>query len=82
MVPRAPEDRDAGRGGGWFGWRLAAVPDANGDGREDLVIGAHVAGLPPSPSAAGRAYIYYLGPETITTLIESFYWLALGRAPE
>ncbi|MFO0875297.1 MAG: FG-GAP-like repeat-containing protein [Phycisphaerales bacterium] len=41
-----------------FGGAVAAVGDANGDGRGDFVIGARGADdFPSSPSEAGRAYV-------------------------
>jgi hypothetical protein len=45
-------------GGGRFGWAVAAVPDADGDGRPDLLVGAREAHPGPSPFASGRAYLF------------------------
>ncbi|HUT23634.1 MAG TPA: integrin alpha, partial [Sumerlaeia bacterium] len=67
---------------GYFGISLSSVPDADGNSFGDMVVGAIHEEPANSPDGAGRAYIFYLGPETITTLIESFYHLVLGRAPE
>jgi len=78
----APNRASGGDPVSTFGGALAAVPDANGDGRPELIAGDWTTSSGSSPRAAGRAFVYYLGPETITTLIESFYWLVLGRAPE
>jgi hypothetical protein len=46
---------------GWFGAGLAAIPDANGDGRTEIAIGA------PGedwllPSGTGRIYLLYSCP--------------------
>jgi len=42
-----------------FGGSISGIPDANGDGLGDVVIGAYQLGPPPSPEDAGRAYIFY-----------------------
>ncbi|MEK6644353.1 MAG: integrin alpha [Planctomycetota bacterium] len=42
---------------GYFGVSVAAVPDINGDGLEDIVVGAP-GESPMGPIAAGRAYVY------------------------
>jgi hypothetical protein len=47
-----------------FGRAMASCPDADGDGVADLLIGAPLSGLSPSPSVrglvaeCGRAYLY------------------------
>jgi hypothetical protein len=41
---------------GWFGWEVAAVPDAEGDGRADLVVGAQAED--GGAVNAGRAYVF------------------------
>ncbi len=42
----------------FFGDAVAAVPDANGDGKPDLLVGAPGADPGASPSDAGRAYLF------------------------
>ncbi len=43
---------------GLFGAALAGVPDADGDGRGDLLIGARQEDPDPSPIFSGRAYLF------------------------
>ena len=43
---------------GLFGTSVAGVPDTNGDGRGDLLIGAPSEDPNDSPSSAGRAYLF------------------------
>ncbi|MCA9442920.1 MAG: FG-GAP repeat protein, partial [Candidatus Omnitrophica bacterium] len=43
---------------GEFGHAISGIPDMNGDGRGDLIIGAHNEQLRESPKEAGRAYIF------------------------
>ncbi len=43
---------------GGFGTSIAAIPDLNGDGRGDLVVGALFEHLGVSPDRCGRAYVY------------------------
>ncbi|HMN96955.1 MAG TPA: hypothetical protein PKC43_10700 [Phycisphaerales bacterium] len=44
--------------GGWFGYSVSGVPDANSDGRGDYVVGAPNEDPGASPVDSGRAYIY------------------------
>lgn len=44
--------------GGEFGWATAGVPDTNGDGVWDVVVGAPRENPGGSPSNAGRAYLF------------------------
>jgi len=46
----SPGPRDSG----YFGYSLAAIPDINGDGHEDLIVGAPK----ERPDKAGRVYVY------------------------
>jgi hypothetical protein len=50
---------------GLFGSALAAVGDVNGDGYEDLVVGAYEGVA--DPTAAGAAYLYYGGPKGLSS---------------
>ncbi len=43
--------------GGAFGWRVDGVPDADGDGRGDVIVGAWREG-PGSADQSGRAYLF------------------------
>lgn len=43
---------------GFFGYSLATVPDASGDGFPDIAVGAPLEHPQTSPMNAGRAYIY------------------------
>jgi hypothetical protein len=49
----------AGNDGDVFGSSVASAGDLNGDGYDDLVIGAH---FYPSESGQGQAYLYFGGP--------------------
>jgi hypothetical protein len=42
----------------YYGTSIAAVPDANGDGIADIVVGAPADSPGNSPSQCGRAYLY------------------------
>jgi len=76
----SPREMETGEMSYGFGLP-AAVPDANGDGTADLIIGAFSEDAPSGTRWAGRAYVYYLQPETIASLVGSFYWFVLGRKP-
>ncbi|MCA9283741.1 MAG: FG-GAP repeat protein [Phycisphaerales bacterium] len=52
--PCSPNEESAGR----FGISVAGVPDANGDGRGDILVGAWLEDPGASPQSAGRAYLY------------------------
>ncbi len=45
-------------GTGSFGWSVAGVPDADGDGRGDLLVGAYEDGSDSSVAQPGRAYLF------------------------
>ena len=51
---RSPNEQTGGR----FGRSVAGVPDTDGDGRGDLLIGADREDPGGSPSRAGRAYLF------------------------
>ncbi len=43
---------------GRFGWGVGAIPDVNGDGRGDIIVGAPLEDPAGSPPDSGRAYIF------------------------
>ncbi|MCA9441885.1 MAG: FG-GAP repeat protein [Candidatus Omnitrophica bacterium] len=43
---------------GWFGSSVSGVPDVNGDGSGDVVVGAYREGLPFYPESSGLAYVF------------------------
>ncbi|MBI5763703.1 MAG: FG-GAP repeat protein [Planctomycetes bacterium] len=43
---------------GRFGWGVGAVPDVNGDGRGDIIVGAPLEDPAGAPPDSGRAYIF------------------------
>lgn len=59
---------------GDFGWSVAGLPDVNGDGRGDAVIGAHF-----ENAWTGRAYIFHLEPGPPTGV--GMDWTLYGSAP-
>jgi hypothetical protein len=44
--------------GGWFGCEVSAAGDVNDDGYDDVIVGAPKENPPPSPTEAGRAYVF------------------------
>ncbi len=46
------------RPGGWFGYTVSGAGDVNGDGCEDVVVGANRENPGDSPRWAGRAYVF------------------------
>lgn len=44
--------------GGYFGWSVSDVPDVNGDGFDDVIVGACQENPGGSPTKAGRAYVF------------------------
>lgn len=56
--------------GGAFGWALANIPDANGDGRGDLVVGAPYVNN-PGLTDAGRVYVVSGGDGTVLRVVDS-----------
>jgi len=57
--------------GGWFGYSVAAVPDADADDRGDYVIGAPNEDPGASPVDSGRAYIYSGSSGTLSHTLAS-----------
>jgi hypothetical protein len=43
---------------GYLGWSVSAVGDTDGDGHDDVVVGAPYEDPGPSPGDAGRAYVF------------------------
>ncbi len=43
---------------GLFGFRISGVPDVNGDGRGDVIVGAHGESPGAAPERSGRAHLY------------------------
>ncbi len=43
---------------GYFGWSVSGIPDADGDGLGDLLVGAVWEDPSTSPSRAGRTYLF------------------------
>jgi hypothetical protein len=43
---------------GWFGYKVSGAGDVNGDGHDDVVVGAHLEDPGSSPGNAGRAYVF------------------------
>ncbi len=63
LIPR--DTASACRGGDEFGLRVAGPGDVNGDGYDDLVVGARgydVGSDPATGQDAGRAYVFFGGP--------------------
>jgi len=58
-----------------FGSALASAGDVNGDGYDDIIIGAH--GFPSGDGPLGKAYLYAGGAEG---LAESPSWTATGAS--
>lgn len=50
---------------GQFGWCLSGAGDMNGDGFDDVIVGAHEESPGASPDRAGRAYVFTPVPEKI-----------------
>ncbi len=42
----------------WFGWSVGAIPDINGDGRTDIVVGVPYEDNQFGHANAGRVYVY------------------------
>ncbi|MFM9995189.1 MAG: integrin alpha [Phycisphaerales bacterium] len=78
----SPDSQTNGR----FGWCVSGVPDVNGDGRGDVIVGAPGEATGASPGGAGRAYVYSGGTGgrllTLTAPVEeggaSFGWSVAG----
>jgi hypothetical protein len=50
----SPDEREGGR----FGCSVSGAGDANHDGYDDVIVGASFEGAYPSPTWAGRAYVF------------------------
>src|SRR5262245_35630690 len=72
--------------GDTFGVSVASVGDVNGDGYDDLVVGAH---FYPSEGGRGRAYLFFGGPaiDTVADLViptptgNNIAWFGISVAP-
>ncbi len=62
--PNAQED-------GSFGWSVSGVPDADGDGRGDLLVGALNESPDDAPFRAGRAYLFSGASGALLTTLAS-----------
>ncbi len=54
LTLRSPGEEEGGK----FGESVGGIPDVNGDGRGDIVVGAPDENPGLSPSGCGRAYVY------------------------
>ncbi len=52
---------EGGVAGDEFGWSVASLGDINSDNRDDIIIGAHLAGYNSRP-ISGSAYVLYGKP--------------------
>lgn len=59
----------APKSNGHFGVGISSVPDIDGDGRRDLVVGAWQENPGSSPRGAGRAYLYSSSGELRSILV-------------
>ncbi len=57
--------------GGYFGFSVSGIPDVNGDGRGDVVVGAYYEDPVPSATNAGRAYIFSGSDGTVLSTLAS-----------
>lgn len=56
---------------GRFGWGVGAIPDVDGDGRGDIVIGAPFENPSGAPPRSGRAYIFSGATGVLLTTLTS-----------
>ncbi|MEP0842594.1 MAG: FG-GAP repeat protein [Phycisphaerae bacterium] len=66
---------------GLFGYSVSGIPDVNGDGKADFIIGAFREDVPASPAAlvdAGRAYLYSGADGTLLRTLVSPNPLSVG----
>ncbi len=62
---------DNGRGGSWFGYSVASAGDVNGDGYDDVIVGA------PFDGASGAAFVF-LGSATGLNAA-AWQWMSAGE---
>jgi hypothetical protein len=60
----------------WFGYAVAGAGDVNGDGYDDVIVGAHYNDA--GGTSAGRAYVYYGGTSPDATADLTFTGAAAG----
>lgn len=74
---------------GDFGDSISGVPDVDGDGRADLLVGANEESPPGSPRYAGRAHLFSGSDGSLLRTLESpneqgeaFFGLAVSGVPD
>ncbi len=65
--------------GGWFGFHVMGIPDFDGDGKGDLVIGAPLESDGSSPQYAGRVYIFSGATGKVLRVIKSPHETFAGK---
>jgi len=61
-----------------FGYSVSTIRDADGDGRDEIMVVSYA----DSKHDSSIYHVLHVEPDTIRTLIESFYHLILDRKPE
>jgi hypothetical protein len=58
-----------------FGWAVASAGDANGDGYDDVIVGAPTYSKPTDPNQEGRAFVYHGSVDGLSTVPD---WTTAG----